>query len=1136
MHRVLELFEARGFAEHRFDRTVAAKGTALKGKKPLSELEPRAAQTTVLLDDAPHRGNKELGNLGGKGALAPVDKDRTGEIQVPAWGDPGDKFADAGNANNLMGLLGDRLMVRLALGQVKPAAEEDDPLSREFLDAMKAIVSPTPTAPVADAGLLAALDVFLSRSDAKDKLRAGFQRFQPPAPHPGEDPSLFALTPSLGASLIFPDRLPPATKPDNYDETAAKTEAKKGYKGANVVSRGLIETEVHDKQRFVRVYQAEANAIPRKDAATTTFKDVHQVEGAIDLVKGKGEVCFSIGTPLRTLKWFEKYQEEHFGKGFNPVIRSFLIPLADYVDMASRATVQEQSSHPRYQGQTGSTNVDIAGDTDQYETRETDLEMLRTRAVAGSLVSWALDSSRLEGDVAGEIRPLRELYGRLGLTPFSGIFTANKLAGDQLGTYDPFTEKGGHRLTGMAQRATELAELHATHLELADGAAPGPFLETNFDGSAKRALDVRTGDLSSFIRMHFYNPPEGKRLALAKRIEAEIRRPLELKLAKERQAAEWEKQKQEALTANKAEPPEPKLVETRLPYSKIFATLVKPTEEPMIGILAEFEAARVEYEAYLQAQKPPVVAPATWQADPQAFYTDVLVPVLQEEVRYKARMARIAEERAHHEAGLRARHQPVPVWTDVEFFLRVLVPGAATQFAVTQSIGDNLDEARRDLSSQHPDHARGFDDLWAEHESGTPPLVLADTPMKTIDYADRKRENARVRKGGSALSELIRNPSTTAKQILDQFLVTFPELQEKFDEESNPNQYTFYQHAERVIGQYLRHFRDGKHPLVSLEAMVKMILFHDMDKFRGRALSKGKDPKEMANVVKHTGLSPGTINARFTRRLALEGPNGDKVSAAEHVLPAMMMERYGALWDSPDETRMAIALMDGDPIGALAKSKADAFETNRKHAFQEIVAMARRAGIPATDHAGIAAFYYQLLQFFQADSSSYSTVAHHTGEAPPTKRGGDMDKIYHRDSEAIDAPITVNASDGDGTYAGFLAFENPAVAAAVAALTKMFDDVGATMAELAKESGAKPVRAKKKKPVVVESDDDAAMPYGLAGFDLFSDAPSMLTGGDATSAKPSDGTDTAAVDVAIAAVVAETSHGATNGDPNATDL
>ncbi len=1147
MHRVLELFEDLGFAEHKFDKTMSAKDTKTHGRKPLSDFERPPGQTTLLLDDQPNRGNTVLGELGGQGALKPLGPDRSGELGVPGWGDAGKKFADAGKASDLRGLLGDRLMVRLALGQVMPAAEADDPLAREFLDAMKQIVSPT--APIADSTLPGALDTFLDQPEAQGQLRASFERFSPPPAHRGEDPSLFALTPSLGASLIFPDKLPSQTdqRATDYDEEAAKLRAKTGYKGANVVSRGLIETEVLDKRRYVRVYQAEANPIARKDVNTTIFKDVHQLEGEIELVKGKGAVCFSVGTPLRSLKWLEKYQEEHFGKGFNPVIRSFLIPLDVYIDMASRANVQEQSSHPRYDGKDVSTNVDIAGDTDQYETRESDLELLRTHAVSGSLVSWALDNTKLEADVSGDVRPLRELYARLGLTPFSGLFTAFKVVGDAEHTYDPFTEMGGHRTSGMKERAAALGELHATHDEVTTGADPTAFLETNYDGSAKRELPARITDLSTFLRMHFFNPPEGKRFALAMRIENEIRKPIERQMALDKQADDWEKQKAAAKKKGEPEPPQPKLPELRLPHSKLFATLVKPTQEPMISIRGELDAARVEYEDYLRAQKPPVAVPATW-TDPLAFYNEVLAPVTAEAARYKTRMARITEERLAHEAELRRRQRPVPAWTDAEFFLAVLVPGAATQFAVTQAIGENVDEARADLTSQHPDHGRGFETLWEEHTSGTPRLDPVDTPMKAVDYGQRKRDNERVRAGGRALGTLIAQPSTTARQIIDQFLIAFPELQDKFDEESNPGQYTFYQHAERVIGQYLVHFRAGKHPLLSAEAMVKMILFHDMDKFRGRRIHSGKtEPEDHARVSKYTGMSSGTTRARFDRRLKLEGPDGDKESAAEHVLPAMMMERYGALWQSPEETRMAIAIMDGDPVGALAKKAAEARKKASKprptetptpsseapkveasvlqglckHAFREVVAMARRGGVQPTDHAGIAAFYYQLLQFYQADSSSYSTAAHHSTGEDRTPRTGTMNQIYARDSEASDAPITKNTSTRGSSYVGFLAFRDPVVSEAISLLTHMFDDVAATLAELAKEHTDRPVHKKKEKPVVVESESEDEGQQGslFGGIDLFDDGFDDAVASTLVAPQGTQPLDTAAIDTAITAVI-----------------
>ena len=132
------LKELRDLVEHRFEHTVAARGNELGMMKPLDKFPARASQSTVLLDDAPRRGNPALGSLAAP-TLAPFTG-ATAELQVPAWGDPGKDFADAEKANDLQLLLGDRLMVKLALAQVRPQTAADAPLARAFLDAMKTIV------------------------------------------------------------------------------------------------------------------------------------------------------------------------------------------------------------------------------------------------------------------------------------------------------------------------------------------------------------------------------------------------------------------------------------------------------------------------------------------------------------------------------------------------------------------------------------------------------------------------------------------------------------------------------------------------------------------------------------------------------------------------------------------------------------------------------------------------------------------------------------------------------------------------------------------------------------------------------------------------------------------------------------
>jgi hypothetical protein len=136
--------------------------------------------------------------------------------------------------------------------------------------------------------------------------------------------------------------------------------------------------------------------------------------------------------------------------------------------------------------------------------------------------------------------------------------------------------------------------------------------------------------------------------------------------------------------------------------------------------------------------------------------------------------------------------------------------------------------------------------------------------------------------------------------------------------------------------------------------------------------------------------------------------------------------------------------------------------------------MARRGGISPHDHAGVAAFYYQLLQFYQADSSSYSTEASHTGEKPPTKRDKTFDNIYARENDDdIRAASKVDDADSATSYAGFLQFAEPTVADAVAALTKMFANVGDSAMKLAfKESGSRKAekKAKPAEPTVKEEE------------------------------------------------------------------
>ena len=243
-----------------------------------------------------------------------------------------------------------------------------------------------------------------------------------------------------------------------------------------------------------------------------------------------------------------------------------------------------------------------------------------------------------------------------------------------------------------------------------------------------------------------------------------------------------------------------------------------------------------------------------------------------------------------------------------------------------------------------------------------------------------------LRGAGDALTRLV-TEGASPKAIVDEIIVQCPELCEKYRVECASKGMRFYEHAQRVIDQYLKYFRQSEHPLVSVAAMVKAILFHDMDKKLARAAKS--DRSTLEDDVRAKGFS-GMPADKLGQRV------GGKGKEAEHGLTRVMMQKYGGLWDNLDESLIVTQLVDGDPLGHMLQAAARAPKTIDKlaaDALAEIEDMALRAGIARTDGDGIRDFYHHVKMFYQADSSSYSADStavswdQRTAEEPEAERG-----------------------------------------------------------------------------------------------------------------------------------------------------
>ncbi|TCP52592.1 hypothetical protein EV586_10974 [Tumebacillus sp. BK434] len=981
-HRLLETLGQQGFTEDNFSKVLSGgKEHGQQGEGPNKPLHERFADESghvVLIDDMPQKNNA-LGGLTslqdeqfGSSVLKydqPQYDQKFAEVRIPSYGRP--NTPEDPKNHNLQDLLGEPLLIKLALVQQSQSKQAE-----RYLLALRTYFKVESVNPE---DLLAAVKEQMLNQEAQKKLDASFQKFAVADPKPSspaaEDKSgLYAFAPSLGASG-FNDK---NTFFEHY-----------------LLNRGLIETEKSEEgELFVRVYQVEVEPIipdnsddeyTKKHRAKN--KDVHQApDGTIMIIKNDKAICFSIGTPLRALKWVEKYQAEHDGK-FNSTVRSFRMTLDKYKEFTEQTAVQNQKSSSRYQdGQQKNkllaTNVDSRGETDQYElisgdkANENDygLKFFRENAVKGSLKTWALDTGKLPlGDHHGEVQPVHELYGRLGIPRFTDAM---------LPAYDPWIDKKQHRDANLGEIASKLGQHYAAYLEQQEGisktALMTPSLDPKKKGQPNSTPEQRQLDLQAFRDEHFKKPQ-----------------------------------------------------------------------------------------------------------DPVA------------EKAYEKRMKRIQEEHEHYKQLQEKQGKTVPNWSDEEFFMRVLVPNAATQAMVTQSIQDNFEEDQQLLSEKYPNYSR------TEQELGEPGLEsVSETPLRMWDYQALKEKNEKVKAVGNTISELVAK-NASAAEIIDTFCEQLPELGEKFDDVSNPTEgYKFYHHAQMVIGQYLRYFGQKEHPLFSKAAMVKMILFHDMDKRRGREYfdtlkkykavrgtadskrtrqeelavytgdnqqfmqeSDAKLAKAEAEIRKHLPhLTPADIQTMLSESTGKSG-KGTKEKDAEHVLPYHMMKKYAHLWESPREAKIAIEMMNGDPIGNLMKKagneqtsnpeaewKATTWESERKKAFDEIVEMALRAGFQPVDQAGIRAFFFELLQFYQADSSSYSTDSTYldrpNGDQKHGKGGKGVGSIY----EQVQEPQSRLVTDANG----LLKPRHPHAQHEIQELIKMFKNLKAHLREDPSKQPRKP--------------------------------------------------------------------------------
>ncbi|MFE7513524.1 hypothetical protein ACFU8I_20225 [Streptomyces sp. NPDC057540] len=287
-------------------------------------------------------------------------------------------------------------------------------------------------------------------------------------------------------------------------------------------------------------------------------------------------------------------------------------------------------------------------------------------------------------------------------------------------------------------------------------------------------------------------------------------------------------------------------------------------------------------------------------------------------------------------------------------------------------------------------------------------LNITDSPL-VHDFDDMRRrqpEEAHLqRQVGKELTELWRE-GTSLHRVIDRLIRDYPELGLLYKEICATSEgYTFFQHAQMVLGQYLKlahRDRDSAERLVPVDAVVKAILFHDIEKANSK-LMYGGDGKSRA------------------RKAELHDHEAEHRGAVE------VMNRYRYLWGDVDKDpsarfsyRAAVMMVDSDPFGFYyrdkhhflrpkgsdAEAKAESSRLNRDVTFHWIVEsymrlrgrdpvtsdgdVRRLAELTTEDTEDIRRLFHEFHQYYQADFSSYTTystyVSYKEPQATPEER------------------------------------------------------------------------------------------------------------------------------------------------------
>ncbi|MFI8828929.1 hypothetical protein [Streptomyces sp. NPDC053431] len=291
--------------------------------------------------------------------------------------------------------------------------------------------------------------------------------------------------------------------------------------------------------------------------------------------------------------------------------------------------------------------------------------------------------------------------------------------------------------------------------------------------------------------------------------------------------------------------------------------------------------------------------------------------------------------------------------------------------------------------------------LSLQHQEVKADRNLTDAPLAHDFDAMRlrRKEDAHLQiQVGKDLTRLWQE-GRPPHELLNRLLRDYPELSHQYAEICAPTEkYTFFQHAQMVLGQYLKLAHpdaDDPHRVVPVDAIVKAILFHDIEKANSKEMYGGKRDEE---EEQEQGQKP-----------AQKKPEQHD-HESEHIGAVDVMSRYRHLWGDVDQDEKdargywtAVRMVDSDPFGFYyRRDHSDDAGKNLDATFHWVVKLylelqgrplmtsdgttRRLAELDTADTDGIRRLFHEFHQYYQADFSSYTVHSSYHDYGNPERR------------------------------------------------------------------------------------------------------------------------------------------------------